>query len=182
MKGKFTISLVSEDRPGIVANVSAAVFELEGNILGLSQTVVEGYFTIILVGEFPGTVTSEGIRKTIEKSGGTGEYSVIVRDYKKPRLPAYLEKDATEYVLTATGPDNKGIIHHISRTLSGRGINILDIAVYKEKDQVMIVAQVLVPHSVDLFCLKDELAALGMSQKLSVHLQHINIFKETNRI
>jgi predicted amino acid-binding ACT domain protein len=173
---------MSEDRPGIVASVSGSVLELEGNILSLSQTVVEGYFTIILVAEFPEQVEEEILRQKLVGCGKSGEYSVIVRKYIPPTLPEPLQKETTQYVLTATGTDTRGIIYLISNNLAERGININDIACYLEVDQMILVAQLLVPKDVDILCLQDELAAIGMRNKLSIHLQHINIFRETNRI
>jgi len=173
---------MSEDRPGIVASVSGSVLELEGNILALSQTVVEGYFTIILIAEFPEKVKEEILRQKLVGAGKSGEYSVIVREYKTPKLPDALQRETTQYVLTATGTDTRGIIHLISSNLGQRGININDIASYLEGDQLILVAQLLVPKDVDILCLQDEIAAIGMREKLSIHLQHINIFRETNRI
>jgi glycine cleavage system transcriptional repressor len=179
---KYTVSVMSEDRPGIVASVSGSISGLDGNILALSQTVVEGYFTIIVVAEFPEQVTEEILREKLVQSGKTGEYSVIVRKYVLPRLPKSLQKHTEQYILTVTGLDTKGIVHSLSSNLAKRKININDIACYLEGDQMTLVAQLLVPQNVDILCLQDELSAIGMSKKLSVHLQHINIFKETNRI
>jgi len=179
---KYTISVMSEDRPGIVASVSGTVFQLEGNILALSQTVVEGYFTIILVAEFPDSVTPELLREKLERSGKQGEYSVIIRNYIKPCLPDDLTHTPHEYVLTARGTDTKGLVYLLSDNLAKRKVNINDIACYLEGNQAIIVAQLLVPHDVDIMCLQDELAAFGMNKNLTIHLQHINIFKETNRI
>ena len=182
MNRKYAISVMSEDRPGIVASVSRIVYELDGNICALSQTVMNGYFTIIIVAEFPSTVTGDILEEKLLHAGSVGEYSVMTREYKEPVLPDNLKQDANEYMLTATGPDTRGIIFQISENLAKRGINILDISGSLKKDQIVLIAQLLVPQDVDISCLQDELAALGMSKKLSVQLQHVNIFRETNRI
>ena len=47
---------MSRDRVGIVRDVSAAVRDLHGDIADLSQTVLRGYFTMILLVTFPGDV------------------------------------------------------------------------------------------------------------------------------
>ena len=179
---KYAISVMSEDRPGIVASVSGCVSSLDGNILALSQTVVEGYFTIIVVAEFPEKITEEILRKKLLESGKTGEYGVIVRKYVPPRLPKPLQKNAEQYILTVTGIDSKGVVQSLSGNLAKRKININDIACYLEGEQMTLVAQLLVPQNADILCLQDELSAIGMSKELSIHLQHIDIFKETNRI
>jgi predicted amino acid-binding ACT domain protein len=179
---KYSISLMAEDRPGIVAAVSGSILDLQGNIIAISQTVVNGYFTIILVTEFPESVSPELLQQKLIDSGRAGEYSVMVRNYVEPHLAASLQSGSSQYVLTATGPDTSGIIHLISINLARRGVNILDISGHREYDQLILVAQLDVPQDVDILCLQDELAALGMKKNISIHLQHINIFKETNRI
>ncbi|MBN1900328.1 ACT domain-containing protein [Candidatus Sumerlaeota bacterium] len=179
---KYAVSVLSEDRPGIVASVSGAISELDGNIIALSQTVVEGYFTIIVLAEFPEKVLGETLREKLVQSGKSGEYSVIVRNYAPPRLPRFLQKNAEQYILTITGADTKELVYSLSKNLTSRKININDIACYLEGEKLTLIAQLLVPHNVDINCLQDELSAIGMSQKLSIHLQHIDIFKETNRI
>ena len=179
---KYAISIMSEDRPGIVASVSGGILDLQGNIAAISQTVVNGFFTIILVAEFPEHVTAEVLQDKMLKSGGAGEFGVIVKDYKEPPVPDSLKSGSRQYVLTANGPDASGIVFLISMNLSRRGINILDISGHKEQDQIILVAQLEVPDNIDLQCLQDELAAIGMKKNISIHLQHINIFKETNRI
>ena len=50
---QYVLSVMSPDRPGIVAGVSSVVDRLGGNILSCSQTVLDGYFTFIMVVELP---------------------------------------------------------------------------------------------------------------------------------
>jgi glycine cleavage system transcriptional repressor len=174
---------MSADRPGIVAAVSGAVLELSGNIVALSQTVLNEYFTIILIADFPERVTAEHLRKQVENAAPPGEFSVMVRPYETTRVSSpFLSSGANQYVLSATGLDRKGIIHRISRTLADRDINILDIATYLKGDQFVLVAQIVVPPDVDVRCLQDKLSAIATSHSISINLQHIDIFKETNRI
>jgi glycine cleavage system transcriptional repressor len=182
MTKKYAVSIMSEDKPGIVESVSGCIFNLKGNIISLSQTVVGGYFTIIIIAAFPDNIDKKILSEKLAHSGKVGEYDVIVRNYIDSVLPENLLGSASQYVLTVSGKDLEGLIYYISHNLSQKGINIEDVAAYKEKDSIIIIAQLIVPNSVDLQCLHDELAAIGMSKNLSVHLQHIDIFKETNRI
>ena len=49
----YIVTVTAADRVGIVYSVSGALRDQQGNILELSQTVLRGYFTIILAVAFP---------------------------------------------------------------------------------------------------------------------------------
>ena len=44
----YVVDVAAVDRPGIVAGVSTVIARLNGNIESCSQTVLDGYFTLIL--------------------------------------------------------------------------------------------------------------------------------------
>ena len=48
MNHRYVVNVTAIDRPGIVAGVSSVITRLKGNIESCSQTVLEGYFTLIL--------------------------------------------------------------------------------------------------------------------------------------
>lgn len=179
---KFAVSIMTEDRPGIVASVSGCILEMQGNLAAISQTVVNGYFTIILMVECPSDITADMLQKKLLGAGQEGEYSVIVREYCEPAADEQVQGHSQHYVLTITGKDTSGLVYQISNNMARRGVNIVDISGHREGDQIVLVAQLVVPEEIDLMCLQDEFAAIGMKKNISVHLQHINIFKETNRI
>ena len=46
---KAVITVIGIDKKGIIARVSAAMLEHDANILDISQTVLKGYFTMIMI-------------------------------------------------------------------------------------------------------------------------------------
>ena len=48
---KAVISVLGTDRKGIIAKVSAILYENDANILDISQTIVSGLFSMILVAD-----------------------------------------------------------------------------------------------------------------------------------
>ncbi len=48
---KVVISVLGLDRKGIIARVSNILYNNDANILDISQTIVSGYFTMILVAD-----------------------------------------------------------------------------------------------------------------------------------
>lgn len=46
---KAIITVVGKDKPGIIAGVSADLLKLNINILDVNQTIMEGFFTMIML-------------------------------------------------------------------------------------------------------------------------------------
>lgn len=46
---KAVITVIGKDRPGIIAKVSTALFEREINIDDISQTIMQGLFTMVMI-------------------------------------------------------------------------------------------------------------------------------------
>ena len=57
----YVLNVMSDDHPGIVAAVSDAVESLGGNIDSCSQTVLGGYFTLIMIVSVPEPIDPEQI-------------------------------------------------------------------------------------------------------------------------
>lgn len=49
MSNKGIITVVGQDAVGIIAKVSSYLADTQVNILDLSQTIVEGYFTMMMI-------------------------------------------------------------------------------------------------------------------------------------
>ena len=67
---RYIISIVGQDRSGIVASVSQAIFDLKGNIEAASQTVHQGYFTMIVKCAFDTAINAEKLTDVIRKGPG----------------------------------------------------------------------------------------------------------------
>ena len=48
---KAVVSILGADRKGIIANVTRILYEHDVNILDISQTIVSGLFTMILIAD-----------------------------------------------------------------------------------------------------------------------------------
>ena len=182
MAHTFVISVLTKDRVGIIAGVTKALYDLGGNIAAISQTVLDGYFTIIITAAFPAGLTAEQIRAGVTKSGGSGELSVSVqqRDPAPPAAPGGRSGD--RFILTITGEDRPGILHRISSYLSSRGINIEDLYAYTEGERFVLIGELMIPTEQDVRQLQIDLSELWRETTVTVRLQHQNIFLATNEI
>ncbi len=67
---KAIISVFSKDRIGIIADVCVLVSNMRVNILDLSQTIMDGFFTMVmLVDTSTSDVPFDTIQKTLESEG-----------------------------------------------------------------------------------------------------------------
>ena len=115
------LTLVGKDRPGIVAEISQALFELKGNLGEASMTRLGGNFTIMLMVCVP-------------------EQKYVVQKKLQPiceRLKLFLHLDEIEAGLhqhidpdvrvSIHGADQAGIVARATGALSEAGLNILNL-------------------------------------------------------
>jgi len=178
----YVLNVMAEDRPGIVAAVSRAVVTAGGNIDACSQTVLSGYFTLIMIVSFPQPLAEgEFVAGLAQPAGRESGFQVQLRPFR-PEAEAPAVADADNFVVTCFGPDTPGVIHRFSSLLAEKGINIVDLYGQLDGDQFVLISQVQIPRRWDLAMLQADLEALGRQQGYTVRLQHENIFIATNQL
>lgn len=175
---RLIVSITSPDRPGIVAAISEGIFASEGNIRAASQTVHQGYFSMIVLAEFDSLPDIEQVKQAIRSNAGE-DLHVLVIDYEPQADTA--ATGGNPFVLTCVGPDKPGILRALSRFLSARNVNIDDLYCTTEDQSFVVICDLTVPESSDLFVLQTDLESLGSEGGFSITLQHENVFLETNR-
>ena len=71
------VTAVGKNRPGVLAEITAAIATIGGNVHDVSQKVVEGYFHMILTVELAGVGFDE-LKTKLECMGGTDDFAVRV--------------------------------------------------------------------------------------------------------
>lgn len=182
LENAYVLNVMADDRPGIVSAVSRAVADAGGNIDACSQTVLSGYFTLIMIVSFPVPVAEKEFLETLTRPSGRGSgFQVQLRPFR-PEADAPVIADADNFVVTCFGPDAPGVIYRFSSLLSEKGINIVDLYGQLDGKQFVLVSQVQIPRHWDPGMLQADLQALGAEQGYTVRLQHENIFIATNQL
>ena len=75
---KAVISVLGTDKKGIIAQVSRILYENDANILDISQTIVSGLFSMILIADISSEVCSFDALK-IELDALSDRISVQIR-------------------------------------------------------------------------------------------------------
>ena len=181
----YVLNVMSDDHPGIISSVAAAIESLNGNILSCSQTVLGGYFTLIMIVTLPETMKPEELQAyVLNYTAGSCKIDVSVR-VANGNAP---KKDTPErYVVSVFGTDQVGVVRRFTEYMADHEINIVDMygGIRKNtngEDEFFLTGQIEIPTKWNFPMLQCDLEALGKELGFTVRLQHENIFVATNRI
>lgn len=176
----YIVTVMARDRVGIVRDTSAGLAGIDGNITHVSQTVMRGYFTLIMSVQVPDDRMPSEIRQAVERQGDVGELEVNVRPFIEPAPEEHVP--STRYVLSIQGKDQPGIISSITNYLADRGVNIDDFYAYVADERFVMLVQLSIPLSVNLEEVQTGLEKVGHQFDMAVSLQHENIFRATSEV
>ncbi len=121
---RVAVTVIGADRPGIVAGVTRALYELGCNLEDASSTILSGQFSMMLIVRLPrhadiaqfehaleNTATELGVEVTVSSVSGSGETA--------PR---------STHRITVYGADRPGIVYRVSELLASRGVNITELS------------------------------------------------------
>ncbi len=176
----YVINVMADDHPGIVSSVSSVIESLSGNIDGCSQTVLGGYFTLIMLVGLPEAIEPDVLSEMIHQVNP--DFQVSVRQMKDKNVPPSTQ-DSDSFVITVFGKDKPSIVRKFSAYLADREINIVDLyGAHRGEDEFVLIGQVEVPTHWNLDTLQSELAYMGKELGFTVKLQQQNIFLATNQL
>ena len=173
----FIVSALCPDRPGIISEISEALYRLGGNIEAISQTIMQGWFTMLLQCAFPDGVGRAGIEAALGALPGIG---FMVRPAGECGPAEY--PDGEPYVLTVIGADQPGIVRMLSRCCARRAVNIGDVWNEVRAGRFITIFHVSVPRGVDPGEFRGELERASAALGVETTLQHQNIFTATNSL
>ncbi len=182
MSKQLVISVMSKDRPGIIADITGAILSLEGDLADLNQSVLGGYFTMILIAEFDDKVTAEDVFAAFSHiDSETGIEATIKEmdvdlEIEKGKLPK------ETFVVTAQAVNRKGLVKMVGDFFYDRNINVLDLVTAREKQQYTMIFQVDLSGINSMKTLRKELEKLAVAEDLDLVLQHNDIFKATHEV
>jgi predicted amino acid-binding ACT domain protein len=173
---------MSDDHPGIVSAVTGAINEIGGNVVSCSQTVLHGYFTLIIIATFPPQVTPDQLIQAVrgphpEQTG----FQVVVRPFA-PRPPNPKLVGAERFVVTAFGKDKPGIILRFTQYMADKDINIIDMYGERAQDDFVLITQVELPPRWQIRMIQADLEEMGKEEGFTVRFQHENVFVATNQL
>jgi glycine cleavage system transcriptional repressor len=184
VQAQFVISIMSRDRVGIIYEVSKALSELDGNIADVRQSVLCGYFTMILLASFPSRVKKRAVERKLAEVDANSE-TVIESAVKQVEESIPVSSSPTPenaYVLTATGVDRVGIVAQVSHFCVVHDINILYLSTTISDGAYVMILVLDLDRCDSISEVRGDLQELAEETGLKLVLQHYDIFRAVSEI
>ncbi len=182
MSKQLVISVMSKDRPGIIADITSVIFELGGDLADLNQSVLGGYFSMILIAEFDDNVTPEDLLAGFSHIETKTKIDANIKEMKESLETEKGKLPLETYVVTAQGKNRKGLVKTMGDFFYQRNINVLDLVTTREKKMYTMIFQVDLSVISSMEILRKDLQSLAVFENMDLVLQHNDIFTATNEI
>jgi glycine cleavage system regulatory protein len=171
MSTSIVLSVLSEDRPGVVETLSKVLARHGGNWMESSMLSLAGKFAGILLAELPDAEADAFMRalSSLEAEG----ISVVVG--AGPRSDGF--GDARFVSLELVGQDRPGIVHDIAEVLARHAVNVQELettvqsASMSGESLFLAHAKVFIPAEADTEALRSELEALANELMVDLSLE-----------
>lgn len=181
---KAVITIIGPDRPGIIASVSEILFKQSCNIENIRQTTLQSEFAGICMVSVPEGASLDMLRQAMNRDLAGQNLHVHITPLDD--VPCRQKEPVEPFVITTSGPDKKGLVATISRAIADAKANITNLTAVFEggsnPDRNIMIYEIDVPLSTDIFTLSETLKKKGTENNLDVIIQHKNIFDAVNRI
>ena len=180
----YVISIMSQDRIGIVYEVSKAISDLNGNIADIRQSVLCGFFTMILLATFPPGVSQREIERKLAEADANSETAINAAVKKVDSASSDSKESAPEntYILTATGSDKIGFVATVTSFCVRHQINILDLSTMEKSGVYIMILMINLRPDKLIKEVRKDLADFSIETGIKTVLQHQDIFRAVNDI
>lgn len=182
MQQQMIISVVSKDRPGIIADITGAIFDLDGDLADLSQSILCGYLTMTLIATFAADRSPTDVISKINELPAGKDYDVMVKPMDIPLKNGHGTLPEKTYIVTAQGKNKSGMVYNISSFCYQRNINIMDLSTTLEGGLYTMILQIDLSHVDSIIELRGELSRHAEENGMNIMMQHYDIFRVTNEV
>lgn len=170
MSSSVVLTIVSDDRPGIVENLSKVLEQHDGNWTDSSMLSLAGKFAGILLASVPEEKV-EAFLSALQSLHSEGMQIVAQRSGETPQ-----PHGMREFRLDLVGQDRPGIIHDISEILARHRVNVQELetecqsASMSGETLFRAKARMQIPPDASIERLRQELEALANELMVDIRL------------
>jgi glycine cleavage system transcriptional repressor len=165
----IAVTVLGQDRPGIVADVTGALADLHGNLEDSTMTLLRGHFAmVLLVHTGAGAAAVEAALRPLCADGSLVINARVLDD------PAPSPVHGPSYALRVHGADRPGIVATITAVVSRHGANIVDLGTRLVDGLYVLTAELELPGDASVVGLEAELKGAAGELGVEVHLSPID--------
>jgi len=171
MSTSIVLTVVSEDRPGIVETLSELLAEHGGNWTESSMLSMAGQFAGILLASVPDQ-QADAFVEGLAKLKSEGLQIVAQQTGQAP-----IATKEREFTLDLVGQDRPGIVHDITQILARHQVNVQELettcqsASMSGESLFLAHARLLIPDDASIDELQDELEDLANELMVDIKLE-----------
>ena len=125
-KAHFAVTVISKDRPGIVADTAEVLYWLGCNVEDSSCTMLGGDFAMILTVSHPKPFTKSRLVDEFKLLHDDKGLMAHVRSLSEEELNCP-DPSGELCIISVYGADRPGIVYRVTRELADRQVNISDL-------------------------------------------------------
>jgi len=165
----IAVTVLGRDRPGIVADTTAVLARLGGNLEDSTMTLLRGHFAMLLLVQTAATAAE--VAAALERLAADSALAVDVREVPDAGPPVAVTSGAP-YVLSVHGADRPGIVGGLTGVVAAAGGNVTDLSTRLTGD--LYVAEVALPAGTDVAALEQRLRAAAEQLGVDVSLRALD--------
>jgi len=172
MSSSVLLTIVCDDRPGIIENLSKVLEAHGGNWTNSSMLSLAGKFAGILLADVPENQVSDFLL-VLQSLQSEGMQIVAQRTGDESQ-----QQGVREFTLDLVGQDRPGIVHDISEILTHHQVNVQQLetecqsASMSGESLFLAKARMQVPPGASIEQLRQELEALANELMVDIKLDH----------
>jgi len=165
----IAVTVLGQDRPGIVADVTRALADLHGNLEDSTMTLLRGHFAmVLLVRTGSGAPAVEAALRHLT-TGGRLVINARVLEDTAPVPPG-----AATFTLHVHGADRPGIVAEMTEVVARHGGNIVDMGTRLGGDLYVLMAELQLPDASTADALRADLEVAAAEMGVDVHLAPVD--------
>ena len=170
----LVISALGKDRPGIVNQLSKAIYELDCNVSDSRMTVLGGEFAILLMVEGPWNLLAK-LEDQVPELQDRMDLTIITRRTEERAANANL----LPYGVDVVSLDHPGIVYSLASFFSDKNINIEDMttssyaAAHTGTPMFSVRMSIGIPADIHIAALRDEFMDFCDSMNIDAVLEPI---------
>lgn len=183
---KLIITVLGKDRPGIIAQVTTDLFDLECNLENVNQMILQNQFAGFFIVDAPQGLTPEKVQDDLTRRNNGNGLTIHVQTLDAMTRDTRVPPGPDIFLITTIGPDQKGLVARFSSIIAAFNANIVNLkAVFKggtDPNANVMSYQVAITEDVDAPALFAALREKADELALDIRIQHRNIFAAINKI
>ena len=168
------VTVIGNDRTGIVTAVTRVLFEDGCNLEDATSTILSGHFSMMLIVTLPEGITSQRVEERLAPIADELDLVITARDVHE----AHLGIAKPTHIISVYGGDRPGIVYRVAEHLSAANVNITDLSsrvIGSDNEPVYtLLLEVAVQPGTTAAVLEDDLAALKQELGVEISVNEID--------